>query len=353
MDLSQELQILEKHWERVSLPLAALSKKDKKLVKGCTPEGCQSQVYNDLVCKAADALFTQKPKANSDWEEIFGHSILQQFKSIYTPEELARMNIDLGRLLQIELILALRKKEFKLKEIFLLKQATRALDRSSERRLLDAIKNAPYTPKASLQTVESIVREEDVDLNSQYRLWPFLAEAAGLPGNTGLPIAEFLLNNGADAEGPCDFFGVWTPLQRAIWCGNLEIVRLLLARGVNVNAENGNGQTPMRIAISHENIEDAITIEIVRLLLTHGANVNVRDRDGQTPMDMAQLRGTPEIIALLIYHGAETDDGAAPDPQTDVDSPIFDVTKRKIGRYDDAEQERIRNYIEEVQAPSA
>lgn len=40
-------------------------------------------------------------------------------------------------------------------------------------------------------------------------------------------------------------------------------------------------------------------LEVVRLLLEHGADLNACDKDGQTPSDVASLSGKQEIVQLL------------------------------------------------------
>ncbi|KAI0269607.1 ankyrin repeat-containing domain protein, partial [Russula aff. rugulosa BPL654] len=47
-------------------------------------------------------------------------------------------------------------------------------------------------------------------------------------------------------------------------------------------------------------------IEIVRLLIEHGANVEAKDYLGQTPLDVARLyNGREEMIKLLSEHVAK------------------------------------------------
>jgi ankyrin repeat protein len=47
------------------------------------------------------------------------------------------------------------------------------------------------------------------------------------------------------------------------------------------------------------------SLEIIRLLIEGGANVNVRDEDGKTPLDKAETLGKKEIIDLLREYGAK------------------------------------------------
>jgi ankyrin repeat protein len=73
----------------------------------------------------------------------------------------------------------------------------------------------------------------------------------------------------------------------------VEVVRLLLAAGADVNAYDKNGNTALLYC--HRNTD------LVALLLRAGADPNVQNSDGETPL---RLAGSDEIKSLLIKHGA-------------------------------------------------
>jgi ankyrin repeat protein len=60
----------------------------------------------------------------------------------------------------------------------------------------------------------------------------------------------------------------------------LQGVKLLVERGVDVNAFNDNGQTAMHFAAQASD-------DIVRYLAAHGAKLEPRDKQGRTPVDLA------------------------------------------------------------------
>jgi len=92
-----------------------------------------------------------------------------------------------------------------------------------------------------------------------------------------------------------------TALHLAVEHGNLEIVRLLLERGADVNAKNKNGLTP----IWGINDDDTTAMEIFRLLIRSGADVNVSNEDGETLLMQASAADSVEGVQMLLKAGAD------------------------------------------------
>jgi uncharacterized protein (TIGR02145 family) len=80
--------------------------------------------------------------------------------------------------------------------------------------------------------------------------------------------------------------------------GNLDIVRQLLEKGADVNAEYG-GQTALMFASSHGRID------LVKLLLDKGANVNSRLAGGFSALYGASGYGKTDVVQLLLDKGAD------------------------------------------------
>ena len=85
----------------------------------------------------------------------------------------------------------------------------------------------------------------------------------------------------------------WTPLHRAAWGRHTEIVELLITNGADVNAKDDRGATPLHHAIDKE---------IVELLIAEGADVNAKDKRGRTPLDVA----FGDEVVLIRKHGGKT-----------------------------------------------
>jgi ankyrin repeat protein len=108
----------------------------------------------------------------------------------------------------------------------------------------------------------------------------------------------FLEEKGADTN-LADLRGN-TPLHmaaRSPYCG--KMAPLLLEKGASIDSKNGDGLTPLSIAIGFSN-ELAVSI-----LLRNGADVHTRDIDGRTPLSHAVQKGSVRVILKLLEAGAD------------------------------------------------
>ena len=89
----------------------------------------------------------------------------------------------------------------------------------------------------------------------------------------------------------------YTPLTAACDVAeNLDIVKLLIEYGADVNMRNGNGITPLEMAI----LNDSISYELTKYLLDQGAEPNIVDIEGKTPLDLAISIGKHNGIVDLL-----------------------------------------------------
>ncbi|OQR87402.1 hypothetical protein ACHHYP_08891 [Achlya hypogyna] len=93
-------------------------------------------------------------------------------------------------------------------------------------------------------------------------------------------------------------------------------VRDLLAQGVSPNAVNKDGHAPLHVvcaaSVSTNNFRRLSqrmagqeSVDIIKLLLDAGANVNRLQKDGSTPLVLAARHGHDDAVALLLEAGAD------------------------------------------------
>jgi ankyrin repeat protein len=119
-------------------------------------------------------------------------------------------------------------------------------------------------------------------------------------------IVKYLMEKGADPNArdqAGDFLTAGnngTALMFAVKSGDNRTVKLLLDRGVDVNAAASTGGTALGDAISARNAE------AVRMLLDRGARVNLAFGPiRMTPLIWASFQEYPEVVEMLLAAGAD------------------------------------------------
>jgi ankyrin repeat protein len=151
---------------------------------------------------------------------------------------------------------------------------------------LSAVRAALY---AQRQDVADVLLEAGPELDA------FDAAAAGDVDR----LTEVLDGDGA-------LVGAWsedgfTPLHLAAFFGRGPAVRLLLDRGAEVGAVARND---MKVQPLHSAVA-ARSMEVVAALLVAGANPNARQQGDFTPLMAAEQHEDPDMVRLLMDHGAE------------------------------------------------
>jgi cytohesin len=82
---------------------------------------------------------------------------------------------------------------------------------------------------------------------------------------------------------------------------SLQDLLQLIRQGIDINAKNLAGQTPLHYAIQLNNFDAA------KNLIALGADVHSIDSNGNTPLHLAVIQGNVEIVNLLLGHGAASD----------------------------------------------
>jgi ankyrin repeat protein len=150
-------------------------------------------------------------------------------------------------------------------------------------------------------------------------------------GVSHMDVAKLLLDKGADpnapyvktipprqAQGNINVAAGATPLYRAVRAIDLAAVQLLVDRGANPSVALKDGSTPMMAAAGlgaprggDEEVTEAgdrnDPIDVMKVLIAKGANVNAANDLGMTPLHYAAQRGSDRIIEFLASQGARFD----------------------------------------------
>ncbi|KAK3292867.1 ankyrin repeat-containing domain protein [Chaetomium fimeti] len=156
------------------------------------------------------------------------------------------------------------------------------------------------------------------------------------PGVVGL-----LLSHGVDVEA-IDKDGQ-SPLLWAIREGDENAVAMLLDHGANGEVKDKDGLTPLLWAVRNSDEE------VTKILLLHGVEVEVKDNNDRTPLSWALENGDRGIVRMLLAYGAdrgplsdasESDVGAESrvgSTESNVDSSIPDSPRERVGVPEGAE----------------
>lgn len=115
-----------------------------------------------------------------------------------------------------------------------------------------------------------------------------------------LELVRMLIHAGANVDVGTRI-GAYTPLHMASRNGHAEVMRALLAAGANLRAATTNsGVLPLHLAAASDNPE------AVRVLIEAGADVNAREGSWQqTPLVFAAAGNRVDNIRLLLAAGAD------------------------------------------------
>ena len=114
--------------------------------------------------------------------------------------------------------------------------------------------------------------------------------------NGHLDICRLLIDKGAQMEAKNSFGR--TPLHCASYQGHDDIARLLCDHGADVEARINGGWRPVHLAAMYGHI--SVVKELVE---ERNAEVNARDDGGGTALRIVRNYNLPAIAAYLLSHG--------------------------------------------------
>ena len=93
--------------------------------------------------------------------------------------------------------------------------------------------------------------------------------------------------------------GKWTGLHQCVRLKNVEMMKILIENGANLEIKDVDGETPTFL------VSSSSAPEILKVLLDAGANPNVSAEDGWTCLMMAVRDGDYESTKALLEAGAD------------------------------------------------
>jgi ankyrin repeat protein len=150
-----------------------------------------------------------------------------------------------------------------------------------------------------------------------------------------------LLDHGADPNGRAKdntlsrtiFTMQWfleagaTPLVRAAQSSDVELMKVLVAYGADPKAKTDHNDTALTAAAGIGWVEGVTyersvkeNLSAIQMLLDLGLDPNAANNDGRTPLMAAAMKGRNEVVQLLVDHGARLDtrDRGSRDTETTV-----------------------------------
>ena len=114
--------------------------------------------------------------------------------------------------------------------------------------------------------------------------------------NGHLDICRLLIDKGAQVEAKSSVS--LTPLHCAAINGHVDIVRLLCDRGADFEARDISGLRPLHIAAVNGHIS-----VVKELIEERNAEINARNDAGETALRCARDGNNRDIVAYLVSHG--------------------------------------------------
>lgn len=114
--------------------------------------------------------------------------------------------------------------------------------------------------------------------------------------------AKRLIQAGANVNTR-DVHGTRTPLYHAVYCGDVKMVEALLEAEADVNIAEDDDSRWLPIHAGYDNVE------ILKLLLAAGADVNATFEGGGTVLYLASKWGLHECVEEILKHKPNLDDG--------------------------------------------
>jgi len=114
------------------------------------------------------------------------------------------------------------------------------------------------------------------------------------------------------------------PLIHAVISDKIDIIRLLIKNGVDINKKNQETDTALNKACEFD------LFEITKLLLENGADINTVNRFGETPLLWTLDSNNDDLLILLIKNNVdwESDEGFIYEIEKNNNKKLINIVKK-------------------------
>ncbi len=167
-------------------------------------------------------------------------------------------------------------------------EVTQAIENDSVAKMKSLLKSG-----ADLQ--KPILIGEEYELEDYDEISPFFY---AIRKYASMEMLELMLENGIDLH-EVDSDGI-SALDMAIKFKRKEVIQFCIDRGFDLNtSKRKSGITPVMLASCFSDLD------MMKLLLDNGGDVNIADRSGMAPKDYAKKLGQKSMLAFLDERGAK------------------------------------------------
>jgi ankyrin repeat protein len=140
-----------------------------------------------------------------------------------------------------------------------------------------------------------VSRGGNVKASSSDGATPLHSAAISIKNN--IQLLELLLSKGADVNSGRGT-KIGTPLILAAKYGDVDVARILVNNGADINAQDASGNSALHIASQFGRLD------FVNYLLIKNPDVNLVNSDNNSPLHVAAMNGRRVVAEQLVYHGA-------------------------------------------------